>query len=378
MNSIFSAQDHQFMARALRLAERGRWTTMPNPRVGCLLVAQGRIIAEGWHYRAGEAHAEVHALNQAGDSARGATAYVTLEPCSHHGRTPPCAQALIQAGVSRVVAAMQDPNPAVAGRGLADLRQAGINVHCGLLEAEARQLNPGFIQRMETGRPRVRAKLAMSLDGRTAMASGESRWITGADARRDVQRLRAGSCAIITGVGSILHDDSALTLRKEQLGLLEAAQICQRQPLRVVVDSRLRTPVDARVITGPGQCLVVTTGQGETAKIRALEKAGAEVYVQAENQGQVCLESLLDELGRRGCNEVLVEAGATLMAALLKARLLDELLIYMAPVLLGCQARGLFQLPLTTMAEKQPLQISAIQPVGQDWRITARLLPETP
>ncbi|WP_263081880.1 bifunctional diaminohydroxyphosphoribosylaminopyrimidine deaminase/5-amino-6-(5-phosphoribosylamino)uracil reductase RibD [Endozoicomonas sp. Mp262] len=371
MSGTFSPEDHAYMARAIRLASRGKWTTMPNPRVGCVIVRNGEITGEGWHQWAGEGHAEVHALAMAGKNARNATAYVSLEPCSHYGRTPPCAKALIKAGVTRVIAAMQDPNPSVAGRGLAMLKEAGIEVHSGLLEAEARKLNLGFIKRMETGRPLVKAKLAMSMDGRTAMASGESQWITGSDARRDVQQLRAASCAIITGVGSILHDDSSLTLREEQLGLPDARAICKRQPLRVVVDSRLRTPVLSKVISGPGHCLIVATS-GAAEKKKALEQAGAEVLIQEEMTEHVCLTSLIDELGRRGCNEVLLETGATLAGAMLQEQLIDELYIYMAPLLMGSCARPLFQLPFETMAEKQPMTICDIQAVGNDWRITAK------
>ncbi len=371
--SEFSADDHQFMARAIRLAGRGVWTTMPNPRVGCVIVRDGEIVGEGWHEWAGEAHAEIHALSRAGEKARGATVYVSLEPCSHYGRTPPCAEALIKAGVAKVISAMQDPNPSVAGRGLAMLKAAGIEVLSGLLETEALSLNKGFIKRMETGRPWVRAKMAMSVDGRTAMANGESKWITGPDARSDVQQLRAASCAIITGVGSILRDDSSLTIRAEQLGLPDAKLICNRQPLRVVVDSQLRTPVTAKVIHGRGRCLIVTTAQADAEKREALEAAGAEVLVQDSGKESVCLKTLVEELGRRECNDVLVEAGATLTGAMVQEQLLNELIIYMAPVLMGSSARPLFHLPFESMSQKKAMAISDIRAVGQDWRITAKL-----
>ncbi len=372
MSGIFSPDDHRFMARAIRLADRGKWTTMPNPRVGCVIVLDGEVVGEGWHEWAGEAHAEIHALNRAGNKARGATAYVSLEPCSHYGRTPPCAEALIKAGVNKVVAAMQDPNPSVAGRGLTMLKNAGIEVQSGLLETEARLLNKGFLKRMETGKPFVRAKLAMSMDGRTAMASGESQWITGPAARRDVQQLRASSCAIVTGVGSILQDDSSLTLREEQLGLPDASLICKRQPLRVVVDSQLRTPVTAKVIHGPGRCLIVTTAHAEADKRKALEKAGAEVIVQEPGKETVSLKKLVTTLGDRNCNEVLVETGATLAGSILQEQLLDELVVYMAPVLMGSNARPLFQLPFDNMSEKTAVTITDIRSVGHDWRITAQ------
>ncbi len=372
MPDTFSPTDYQHMSRAIQLARHGKWTALPNPLVGCVIVKEGKVVGEGWHEKAGEAHAEIHALHQAGPDAKNATVYVTLEPCSHFGRTPPCANALVNAGVSRVIAAMCDPNPVVLGRGFGRLRHQGIGVAHGLLEKEARALNRGFIKRMETGRPFVRAKLAMSLDGRTAMASGESQWITGPDARSQGQQLRAASCAIVTGVSSVLADDSALTLRERELGLPNAAAIVTRQPLRVVLDSLLRTPPSAKVVTGPGQCLIVTTEQASAKKRARLETAGAEIWVQKTlSQGRVDLSAVMDELGRRGCNEVLVEAGATLAGAMLSERLLDEVTVFMAPVLMGSRARPLFQLLFDTMAQKQPLRITEIRPVGKDWRIIA-------
>ena len=366
-----TASDHEYMARALKLARLGLYTTTPNPRVGCVIVQDGEIVGEGFHERAGEPHAEIHALQMAGEKARGAEVFVTLEPCSHFGRTPPCAEALIRARVSRVVAAMTDPNPAVAGRGLKMLEEAGIEVSCGVMEEDAGNLNPGFIKRMSTGLPYVRAKLAMSLDGRTAMKSGESQWITGPGARSEVQRMRARSCAIITGVGSILHDNSSLTVRAEQLGLPEADTIARKQPLRVVLDSSLRTPVDANVITRPGQALIVCSVQADSAKVSALENAGAEVLALDSHDGQANLEQLLELLARRECNEVLLETGATLAGSMVEQKLVDELVVFMAPVLMGSEARPLMELPFQKMSEKLKLEIRDIRAVGSDWKITA-------
>ena len=359
---MFTSDDHRYMAHALQLAERGLYSTDPNPRVGCVLVRDGDVVGEGWHERAGEPHAEVHALRAAGARARGATAYVTLEPCCHHGRTPPCSEALIAAGVARVVVAMQDPNPRVAGGGLKHLQAAGIQTASGLLASEAEMLNPGFAMRMRRGRPYVRCKLAMSLDGRTAMASGESQWITGAAARTDVQRLRARSSAIVTGVGTVLTDDPSLTVR-----LPEAT----RQPLRVVLDHALRTPSSARLLHEPGTTLVVGTSEAEAPR-EALLAVGAEIVLLNAAAGRMALADVLEVLAAREINEVLVEAGATLAGAFVQARLVDELIIYMAPTLLGDAARGLLHLPgLERMEQKIALDIRDIRKVGADWRITA-------
>ncbi|MDY7116787.1 bifunctional diaminohydroxyphosphoribosylaminopyrimidine deaminase/5-amino-6-(5-phosphoribosylamino)uracil reductase RibD [Halomonas sp. SSL-5] len=366
---------HAWMARALELARRGLYTTHPNPRVGCVLVKDGRVVGEGYHARAGEPHAEVHALNAAGEAARGATAYVTLEPCSHQGRTGPCAQALIEAGVARVVVAMEDPNPAVAGRGIAMLREAGIEVTVGIAEDEARALNAGFVRRMDHGRPFVRLKMAMSLDGRTAMRSGESQWITGPEARRQVQRLRARSSAVLTGVESVIFDNSRLTVRADQLGLPEAEAIAARQPLRVIVDSRLRLPEAAACLTEPGRTLVVTVEGVEPERIERLTRAGAEVLtLPAGAEGRVDLDALLRHLAEvEQANEVLLETGATLAGAMLDAGLVDEMQLFVAPTLLGGDARPLFQLAgIETMAHQRGLEILDIRAVGQDWRITAR------
>lgn len=358
----FSADDEAWMRRALALASRGLYTTTPNPRVGCVIVKDGKLVGEGWHARAGEAHAEVHALRAAGTSARGATAYVTLEPCAHYGRTPPCALALVEAGLGRVVAAMRDPNPLVAGKGLRILDDAGIETAAGLLEDEARALNEGFIARMLRGRPWLRLKSAASLDGRTALAGGESQWITSAEARADAHRWRARSCAILTGVGTVLADNPQLNVR----GL-----DTPRQPLRIVADSRLRTPLDARVLQG-GNTLIVC-GVDDPARHRPYLDLGAEILCLPCPDGHLDLVALATELGRRGLNEVLVEGGATLNGALIDAGLADALLLYLAPTLLGHSARGMFTMaPLAQLADKPELDIDAIERIGPDLRVTAR------
>ncbi|HWV14696.1 MAG TPA: bifunctional diaminohydroxyphosphoribosylaminopyrimidine deaminase/5-amino-6-(5-phosphoribosylamino)uracil reductase RibD [Cellvibrio sp.] len=362
--------DTDFMAQALRLAERGFYTTMPNPRVGCVLVKAGQVVGEGWHVRSGEPHAEIIALAAAGENARGATAYVTLEPCSHTGKTGPCSHALIAAGVVRVVFAMEDPNPLVAGRGLDKLRAAGIQVDGPLLEDDARALNPGFVKRMERRLPWVRCKLAMSVDGRTAMANGESKWVTGRLARQDVQRLRARSCAIVTGVETILFDDASLSVREHELGLDNASAVAARQPLRVVLDSRLRLPRHADILRQATQVLVVHNGSPENQDRLEGWPAHVEFVALPAADGRIHLRNLLSELAERQCNEVLVEAGSTLGASFLRGGLLDEAIIYMAPKLLGSQARPLFDLPLNTMSSALPLKIRDIRPVGKDWRIT--------
>ena len=357
-----STVDFTHMSRALQLAEKGLYTTDPNPRVGCVIVRDDEVVGEGWHERSGEPHAEINALQQAGNKAQGATVYVTLEPCCHQGKTPPCTDALINAKVSRVVAAMQDPHSRVAGQGLQQLREAGIDVESGVLEAQARALNPGFIKRMQTGRPYVRNKLAMSLDGRTAMASGESKWITSEAARADVHRLRARSSAIVTGVGTVLADDPNLTVRIDGV---------ERQPLRVVLDTHLSTPTNARILQQPGRTLVMTCSEDEAAR-EALEHAGAEVNCLPFCNTTVDMQAVLDTLGEMEINEVLLETGATLSGAMLKAGLIDELVIYMAPILMGDNARGLFRLPgMDSMDQKIELTISDMRAVGQDWRITA-------
>jgi diaminohydroxyphosphoribosylaminopyrimidine deaminase / 5-amino-6-(5-phosphoribosylamino)uracil reductase len=360
---MFTAQDSVWMARALRLAERGLYTTSPNPRVGCVLVRDGVVVGEGWHVRTGEPHAEVLALSAAGAAARGSTAYVTLEPCNHHGRTPPCADALIAAGVARVAVAVQDPNPRVAGQGIAKLRAAGIKVECGLMEAAARELNIGFFARMTRGTAWLRSKIAMSLDGRTALANGVSQWITGETARKDVQHWRARSCAVLTGIATVLADDARLSVRE-----IETA----RQPLRVILDSRLRMPLTARIL--PGGNVLIYTAVRDAEKSEALEKAGAAICVLPDGKGQVDLAGMLGDLAKRGCNEVLVEAGSILNGALLRAGLVDELLLYIAPLLLGDTARGMAQLgELTGLDQRVALKWQDVRQIGNDLRIIAKV-----
>ncbi|WP_028115826.1 bifunctional diaminohydroxyphosphoribosylaminopyrimidine deaminase/5-amino-6-(5-phosphoribosylamino)uracil reductase RibD [Ferrimonas senticii] len=364
----FSKIDQQYMAWALKLAQRGLLTTRPNPRVGCVIVNDGEVVGEGAHLKAGEPHAEVHALRAAGDRARGATAYVTLEPCSHYGRTPPCAEALINAGVARVVAAMVDPNPQVAGRGLKMLSDAGIEVSHGLLQADAEALNPGFIKRMRTGFPYVRIKLASSVDGRTALSNGESQWITGAKAREDVQRLRARSDAIITGADSVLIDNPSMNVRHGELGhwqsRIDSAQL--QQPLRVVIDGRNRLAPPLKLTECDGDILLAST-----APYQCQWPTQVSQWCSAPRDGKVDLILLMMELGKRGINEVLVEAGASLAAAFISAHLWDELVLYQAPKLMGNPARGLLELPeFSQMHQTVDLQFTDIRRVGADLRLT--------
>lgn len=359
---IATADDYRWMARALELAAHGLLTTTPNPRVGCVIVQQGERVGEGWHLRAGQPHAEVHALAMAGERARGATAYVTLEPCSHHGRTPPCADALVKAGVSRVVVAMEDPNPLVAGRGLARLRDAGVVTLGGVQEAEARDLNIGFISRMTRGRPWLRLKVAATLDGKTALENGVSQWITGDDARRDAHRWRARSCAVLTGIGTVRDDNPQLNVR---------AIPTERQPLRVVVDARLETPLNARLLDGGP--VLVAAALNDADRIAALQRRGADVVILPDDGGKVSLPALMRELGRRGLNEVLAESGFKLNGSLLREGCVDELVLYLAPALVGDAARGLFNLPaLGSLANKRPLSFHDVRMVGRDLRIIAR------
>jgi len=361
---MFTPEDHRCMARALELAERGLYSTTPNPRVGCVLVRDGAVVGEGWHERAGAAHAEVNALAAAGDRTRGATAYVSLEPCAHHGRTAPCAEALVKAGVRRVVAALQDPNPLVSGKGLQRMREAGIETAAGLMESEARELNIGFVSRMTRGRPWVRMKVAASLDGKTALNNGRSQWITGEAARRDGHHWRARACAILTGAGTVRDDDPMLTARDVATS---------RQPLRVVVDSRLETPPAARVLAGGGT--LVAAAVKDESRIAALKDRGAEVIVLPNPQGKVALGALLRELGRREMNEVHVEAGFRLNGSLVREGLVDELIVYLAPALLGDKAHGMFELPeLAELAGRRELAIREARLVGPDLRVRARFL----
>ncbi|KPK18621.1 MAG: riboflavin biosynthesis protein RibD [Betaproteobacteria bacterium SG8_41] len=352
------------MARALQLAHRGLYTTAPNPRVGCVIVRDHAIVGEGWHERAGRPHAEICALEAAGPQARGASAYVTLEPCVHEGRTGPCTEALIGAGVARVVAALQDPNPLVSGRGLERLHEAGITVGAGLLEAEARELNIGFVSRMTRGRPWVRLKLAASLDGKTALNNGRSQWITGEAARRDAHHWRARACAVLTGIGTVRDDDPRLTVREVATS---------RQPLRVVVDSRLELPTAARVLEGGGA--LIAGAREDRKAISALGAVGAEVVVIPNGAGKVELAELLRELARREINEVHVEAGHKLNGSLVAAGLVDELVAYFAPSLLGDAARGMFDLPeLHDLAGRRSLDIRDVRMIGADIRIVARFV----
>lgn len=362
--------DARYMARALRLAGRGRYTTHPNPRVGCVIARDGNVVGEGWHGRAGGPHAEIVALRAAGARARGADVYVTLEPCSHHGRTPPCVDALIEAGVARVVAAMEDPNPAVSGRGLARLRETGIAVEAGLMVGETEALNRGFVSRMRRGRPFVRVKLAMSLDGRTAMASGESRWITGASARASVHRLRAECGAVMTGVETVLADDPRLDVRLPG---------DWAPPLRIVLDSRLRTPVMARILEQPGRALVLATEAAPPARSAALQAAGAAVIMVPGQGSRLDLGAALHALSAHEVGEVLVESGATLAGALITADLVDEIELFVAPSALGDQARGLLALPgLAHLDQRVPLEFVQVRRVGEDLRITLRRREKLP
>jgi diaminohydroxyphosphoribosylaminopyrimidine deaminase / 5-amino-6-(5-phosphoribosylamino)uracil reductase len=376
-----ASQDAKFMARALYLARKGLYTTDPNPRVGCVLVKDGKIIGEGWHKKAGHAHAEVEALTEAANATEdteGVTAYVTLEPCSHHGRTPPCCETLVKAGIKRVVAAMQDPNPKVAGNGFAYLKAAGIEVSCGVLEEDARTLNRGFILRMTQNRPFVRSKLAMSLDGRTAMASGESKWITSPEARADVHRLRAESSAILTGINTVLADDPSLTARIDNEVV---------QPIRVVLDSSLKMPANAKMLGLTGRTIILTCKhldtvrlyapegtelvEGHTDKLQELQNVGAEVYQLPENQGRLDLVEVMKFLAEQEINEVLVEAGAVLNGALLAENLVDEWVIYMAPVILGNQGKGLFQLPnMDRLVDCKEVKFKDTIRIGKDLKLS--------
>lgn len=373
------SRDTQYMVRAIQLAKKGWYTARPNPRVGCVIVNDGTVVGEGWHHRAGQAHAEANALAQAGERARGATAYVSLEPCNHQGRTPPCTTALIAAGITRVVYGLADPHATASG-GVAQLEAAGITVVGPLLESEALALNPGFVRRCKTGLPRVTLKMAASLDGRSAMASGESQWITGPAARRDVQRLRAQSCAIVTGIGTVLRDNPALTVRAAELdienGTGDVAEIAAQQPLRVIVDSRLRTTGDLKILQPPGAALIATAledAQREKfyAEQLADRRDNVEMYSCSDAQGKVDLHALLLALADRECNEVLVEAGSKLAGVFLQQQLVDEIVVYMAAKLMGSDGMPMATLALNTMSEALELDITDIRAVGKDWRITA-------
>lgn len=390
------AKDHAYMSMALNLAQKGRFTAHPNPRVGCVLVKDDQIVGQGWHKQAGEPHAEVHALRQAEASAKGACAYVTLEPCSHFGKTPPCADALINAGIARVVVAMEDPNPNVAGMGLEKLKASGIDVVVGVLAEQSKSLNKGFVRRMESGLPWLSIKMAMSVDGRTAMASGESQWITGPHARSDVQRLRAESAAILTGIGTLLHDDAALTVRTSQFDVAHCSEdvsiekdaefdgvlldeVVQHQALRVVLDSHARMPLDARLLKTESPVLWVISeaislhsGQQAIADLAFVDVLRVPALSTPEG-----LNAVLVHLADIGCNEVLVEAGATLAGALVSAELWDELIVYMAPKLLGSDARPLLDMPITRMEHAKQLTLKDVRMVGNDVRLIYQALNET-
>jgi diaminohydroxyphosphoribosylaminopyrimidine deaminase/5-amino-6-(5-phosphoribosylamino)uracil reductase len=368
--NIFSADDHIYMARALQLAARGLYTTSPNPRVGCVIVKDGKIIGEGWHQKAGEPHAEIHALMEAGMAAQGATVYVSLEPCSHHGRTPPCADALIGAGVAKVIAAAQDPNPHVSGNGLARLKAAGIETASGLMEGEARELNAGFFKRMVLGHPLVRIKTASSLDGRTALSSGESKWITGEAARADVHRLRAQSCAILTGIETVLADNPQMNVRLDAERPSNTTETT-RQPIKIIVDSSLRTPSDAAILRG--EKTLIACAAPDAKKAAALEAAGAEILCLPGADGKVDLNALLSRLAQKGVNEVMTEAGPRLNGALIAAGLVDEWVQYLAPCLLGTAARPLFDLPEpASMQGRINWKLADQRMLGADLRLTWR------
>jgi diaminohydroxyphosphoribosylaminopyrimidine deaminase/5-amino-6-(5-phosphoribosylamino)uracil reductase len=361
---MFSSDDHAYMSQALQLAERGLYSTSPNPRVGCVIVREGLIAGSGWHVHTGQPHAEINALNVAGEVAQGATVYLTLEPCSHYGRTHPCAEALIRAKVAKVIIAMQDPNPLVAGKGASLLKQSGIDVLFGLMEEKAKDLNIGFISRMTNNRPWVRMKIAASLDGKTALNNGVSQWITGEAARHDGHRLRARSCAVLTGIGTVLEDDPQLSVR-----FIETP----RQPLRIIIDSRLEIPITARVLRGEGELIFTTNDNKE--RIAALKEAGARPIILPDEKGKIDLAGLIQILADFEINEVLVEAGNRLSGSFIRAGLVDELVIYLAPHLIGNRAMGMLQLPeLTDLSEKYNLKIKDFRMVGEDIRIMSRFL----
>jgi len=362
---VFTALDYEYMSHALRLAEKGLFTTSPNPRVGCVIVNGGKVVGTGWHERVGEPHAEIYALQEAGDLARGATVYVTLEPCSHHGRTPPCVDALIRAGVCKVVTAMDDPNPHVNGQGKERLQKAGIEIQTGLLADEAKQLNIGFVSRMRHGRPWVRTKIATSLDGRTALKNGKSQWITSESARQDGHKWRARSCAILTGISSVRKDDPQLTVR-----YIETS----RQPIRIVVDSNLEIPLQAKLLQNADTTWIYTV-QTNKEKIHRLEDIGAHIVVLPDSVGKVDLKAMMVKLAEAGINELLVEAGPVLNGALVTAGLVDEIVFYFAPSLLGNSAQAMVAMPeITDLSEKYDLQMTDIRKIGVDIRLMAKFM----
>ena len=361
---MFSSDDHAYMSQALQLAEKGLYSTSPNPRVGCVIVRDGKIAGSGWHVQTGQPHAEINALNIAGGAAQGATVYLTLEPCSHYGRTHPCAEALIRAKVAKVIIAMQDPNPLVAGKGASLLKQSGINVLVGLMGEWAKDLNVGFVSRMTNNRPWVRMKIAASLDGKTALNNGVSQWITGEAARHDGHRFRARSCAVLTGIGTVLEDDPQLSVR-----FIETS----RQPLRIIIDSQLKIPTTAKVLRGEGELIFTTTDNKE--RISALKEAGARPIILPNEKGKIDLAELMQILADFEINELLVEAGNRLSSAFIREGLVNELIIYLAPHLIGNRAMGMLQLPeLTDLSEKYNLKIKDLRMVGEDIRIMSRFL----
>jgi len=368
----FSASDEVFMAQAIELAGKGQYSAKPNPCVGCVVVKNNQVVGQGWHRKAGESHAEVYALAEAAEKARGATAYVTLEPCSHYGRTPPCANALLDAGVNRVVVAMQDPNPLVSGQGVARLREAGIDVAVGLLQQQAEALNEAFCHKMKSGQPLIIGKVAMSLDAKTAMASGESQWITGGESRQDVHRLRARSDLILTGIATVLADDPRLTARDGLAGFsLQQARIA-------VLDSQLKMPLDAAMLSAESEVTVLTTCT-DKQKTQALNAMGCQVVVlPSDESGRVNLMAVRKWLSEQTINSVMLEAGAVLNGALLKAGLLDELVVYMAPSVLGIDARSAFGIAgIDRLADKVQLELLTVDVLGQDIKLKYKIKRES-
>lgn len=366
---MWTASDYQYMSRAIQLARRGLYSTDPNPRVGCVIVKDDVVLSEGWHQKAGQAHAEVEALKNTTEDVSGATCYVTLEPCVHHGRTSPCTESLISAGIRKVVAATIDPNPLVAGKGLQHLEEAGIEIASGLMEAQAVELNPGFEMRMKQGRPFVRCKLAMSLDGKTALHNGKSEWISSSESRMDVQKLRAQSSAIMTGIGTVIADNPSMNVRISEISEWNGDI---RQPLRVILDSRLEIPPDAKILSLSGDVIIFHASEDDEKK-QNLENTGTELVSVKESRGPEFLEYVLNYLaGEKEINEVLLEAGSTLSGEMLQAGLIDELILYLAPTLLGHGAKSLFQLPLLdNMSDRISLDFYDIRSIGKDIRIKA-------
>lgn len=377
MGSSVNILDSEFMAQAIQLAARGMYSTQPNPRVGCVIVRAGEIVGRGWHKFAGGAHAEINALNDAGDSARSGTAYVTLEPCSHKGRTGPCCEALIQAGVKRVVVAMEDPNPLVSGQGIKYLKQHHVEVIVPHMEAQAAYLNIGYVKRHQHKLPFVRCKLAMSLDGRTGLSNGVSRWITGTAARADVQKLRARSCAIVTGIETVLADDPAMTIRKDQLDVADIELAIRKQPLRVVLDSQLRIKPDAAILDPGDEVIVICREDGNIDKTKRdrLCSRGIEVIsLPGDGVKGIDLAAVIRFLADRECNEILFESGAQLAGALISSGLLDEVVIYVSAKFLGHSALPLLKLPeFSSMDQISELEFRDVRRVGEDLRITAVL-----